>query len=93
LAAIGAAISPSSSSSKTTSLTIAAIAGSIFSNAGSKDVPGYSDPLRLRVASQHVAVDLLTGLQALCAPTADPAGSEADKRRLCDQLRLGSPGH
>jgi hypothetical protein len=95
LAAIGTALSPSSGNSKTSGLTLTAIAGSLFSGAGSKDVPGYSDPLRLRAVSQHVGVDLLTGLQALCASTADPAaaGSEADKDRLCGELHLAPTGH
>ena len=68
IAAIGTVVSkaPTGSNSKTSTLTLTAVAGSLFSSAGTKDVPGYSDPLRLRLSSQHIGVDVATTLRQLC---------------------------
>jgi len=96
IAAIGTVISkqPASSNSKSSTLTLTAVAGSLFSSAGSKDVPGYSDPLRLRLSSQHIGVDVATTLRQLCGvgdipPGGVPFNAVPDARprtQLCQDL-------
>jgi hypothetical protein len=80
--------SKSSSSTTTTDVTAAAIIGSIFSQASQRDIPGYSDPVRLRALSQHIGDDLITGMQDLCTTTGDVASAAALTPRtdLCTAL-------
>ncbi|HMD02298.1 MAG TPA: hypothetical protein VKG44_04965 [Candidatus Baltobacteraceae bacterium] len=52
-------------------VTFAAVIGSLFSQASSRDIPGYSLPLRLRYGSQHVGVDLVRAMRDMCTTHAD----------------------
>jgi len=92
LAAVGTALSSEAQNSKATNLSIAAVAGSLFASAGSKDIPGYSDPLRLRVVSQHIGVDLLTSMRALCAESdGQSPGASPDRTHLCQDIGMLKP--
>jgi|ERR1700693_315994 len=88
LAAVGSLLSKSSSSSKATNLTLTALAGSLFSSAGTKDVPGYSVPLRLRYGSQHVGVDLVSSLWDMCKDVARADAKPGQRETLCRRLRF-----
>ncbi len=93
VAAIGTGLSKNvSANSKASNLTLAAIAGTVLGGAGSKDVPGYSDPVRLRLVSQHVGVDVVDSLGWLCGHT-DAEGGIKDAtpgRELCSALRFAN---
>jgi hypothetical protein len=71
-----------------TNLTYAAIIGSLFSQASTRDIPGYSEPLRLRYGSQHIGVDLVRAMRDMCTTHADlNAPSNAQPRDdLCTAL-------
>ncbi len=68
----------------------AAVLATILAATSSRDIPGYSDPDRLRAIAQHLGVDVVDGLQAVCATTNDvPAGvSIAPRTKLCGSLGL-----
>jgi len=88
LAALGSLLSKSSSASKATNLTITALAGSLFSSAGSKDIPGYSIPIRLRSSAQHIGVDLVNSLWDLCKDVARADTNPGQRETLCHRLRF-----
>jgi hypothetical protein len=88
LAAIGQLMSKSAGNSKATNLTLTALAGSLFSSAGSKDIPGYSVPLRLRYSSQHIGVDLVTSLWEMCKDVARADVKPGQRETLCRRLRF-----
>ena len=90
LAAIGTYLSSASSSSKTTQLTLATVSGSLFSGAGSRDIPGYSDPIRLRYTAKHIGDDLYVGMKDGICAVVPAAGTAPDDMRnqLCRELGL-----
>jgi hypothetical protein len=88
LAALGSLLSKSSSASKATNLTITALAGSLFSSAGSKDIPGYSVPIRLRNSAQHIGVDLVSSMWDLCKDVARADTKPGQRETLCRYLRF-----
>lgn len=95
LAAVGTVLSKNTGSNgKTSNLTLTAIAGSLFTSAGSKDIPGYSDPVRLRSASQHIGVDVVDSMKWLCShPDSDGGIGDAHPgSELCQALRFPQPG-
>ena len=69
----------------TSDVTSAAIVASLVSQASTRDIPGYSTPLKLRYGSQEVGVDLVRAMRDLCTSHADlAAGTDATPRdRLC----------
>jgi hypothetical protein len=79
-----------STSAKSTSnnVTTAAVLSSLIGQATSRDIPGYSTPLKLRNASQQVGVDLVRATRDLCT-SHDDLGSTADsapRDKLCTSL-------
>jgi hypothetical protein len=88
LAAVGSLLSKQSSSSKATNLTLTALAGSLFSSAGGKDIPGYSVPVRLRSSAQHIGVDLVTSLWDLCKDVGRADATPGHRETLCRRLRF-----
>jgi hypothetical protein len=66
------------------------ILAAMFATTANRDIPGYSDPVRLRAISQHLGVDLVTGMRNVCGTTADvPQGASILPRTtLCDKLGL-----
>ncbi len=91
LAAVGSVLSKNGASNgKASNLTLTAIAGSLFTSAGSKDIPGYSDPVRLRLAAQHIGVDVVDAMDWLCSHKDDDGGlSDAHPgAELCSFLRF-----
>lgn len=73
------------SGSTTSDVTSTAIVASLVSQASTRDIPGYSTPLKLRYGSQEVGVDLVRAMRDLCTSHADLApGTDASPRdRLC----------
>lgn len=57
--------------SNNATLSSAAVLGALFGGAADRDIPGYSDPVRLRAAAQHVGDDLAGALGTLCTTTND----------------------
>jgi len=88
LAAVGSVLSKQSSTSKATNLTLTALAGSLFSSAGGKDVPGYSVPVRLRSSAQHIGVDLVTSMWDLCKDVGRSDVTPGQRETLCRRLHL-----
>jgi hypothetical protein len=84
------ALLSSSTSSKNTSdnVTTAAVLSSLIGQATSRDIPGYSLPLKLRNASQQVGVDLVRATRDLCTSHGDlgPAADAAPRDKLCTSL-------
>jgi len=76
----------SKSGTTTSDVTSAAIVASLVSQASTRDIPGYSTPLKLRYGSQEVGVDLIRAMRDLCTSHADLApGADATPRdRLCN---------
>ena len=91
LAAVGAFLSSGKSTSKTSQISLATVTGSLFTGAGSRDIPGYSDPLRLRYSAKHVGDDLYVGMRdGICAGVpADPASAPGFEPRAQLCLALG----
>jgi hypothetical protein len=86
-AAIGSLIQPKGNSAKTSSLTLTALAGSILGSSGTRDIPGYSEPVRIRAAAKHVGDDVVTATTALCKSYDDVSWNEYLRRKeLCDRL-------
>ncbi len=75
--------------SKTNNITFVALAGSLFSGANSKDVPGYSDPVRLRSESRHIADDVVSAGSVLCKTTYDVTPEQyALRAEYCNALGI-----
>jgi hypothetical protein len=93
VAGIGTLVTKNAASSKTgtTNLTFATIAGAIFTQASNRDIPGYSDPVRLRHAAQHIGVDFVGSMKTLCAKPADLASAEAIAARAKFCVSIGYP--
>ena len=68
----------------------AALIGAFFGGTAQRDIPGYSDPVRLRAASQHIGDDLNTALTALCVTRNDVAHPEP-RMALCSSLGYSTP--
>lgn len=78
-----------SKSSSTNSVTSGALLASIFSGASTRDIPGYSDPVRLRSGSAHIGDDLVRAMRAMCAAKEDASPSAlAPRTQLCSALKL-----
>jgi hypothetical protein len=77
-------------SSKTTSnnVTTAAVFAALVGQASTRDIPGYSTPLKLRYGSQEAGVDLVRAMRDLCTSHADlPAdASSAPRDKLCTAI-------
>lgn len=94
-AGLGSIFSKGTVSSKDNNATSAAIVAGLFTQASSRDIPGYSEPLKMRYASQHVGVDLLRAMRDTCAPlpTAPPLTDSSVLNNLCSYLGLtNDPG-
>jgi len=78
----------SANKSGTTNVTLSTIAGAVFVQASSRDIPGYSDPVRLRHAAQHIGVDFVTSMKVLCAKPGDlsSAAAIATRAQLCSSI-------
>jgi hypothetical protein len=64
--------SKSSSTSVNTSIALASVGAAVVGQGLNKDIPGYSQPLRMRYASVHMADDLIREMRFLCGvPQAD----------------------
>lgn len=83
----------SANKSGTTNVTLTTLAGAVFMQASSRDIPGYSDPVRLRHAAQHIGVDFVTSMKALCAKAADlpSAAAVATRAQLCASIGYPTP--
>jgi hypothetical protein len=56
----------SSGSSVTTSIALASVGAAVVGQGLNKDIPGYSQPLRMRYAAMHTADDLIREIHFLC---------------------------
>jgi hypothetical protein len=63
----------SATKSSSSSITTASIGAALVSQGLNKDIPGYSEPLRLRYGAKHVGDDLAAEIRWLCGGT-DPRG-------------------
>lgn len=90
VAGIATLLNKNATSSKTgtTNVTLSTIAGAVFVQASGRDIPGYSDPVRLRHAAQHIGVDFVTSMKALCATPGDLSSQAAIATRagLCTSI-------
>jgi hypothetical protein len=59
--------------SSSTSVTTASIGAALVAQGLNKDIPGYSEPLRLRYGAKHIGDDLAGEVRWLCGAT-DPRG-------------------
>ena len=71
--------------SNNATLNSTAVLGALFGGAADRDIPGYSDPVRLRAAAQHVGDDLSGALGSLCVTTGD-VSDVAPRSALCTSL-------
>ena len=86
-AAIGTLIQPKGNSAKTSNLTLTALAGSILGSSGTKDIPGYSEPVRARAAAKHIGDDVIAATTALCKTAYDVTWADYQQRKgLCQSL-------
>lgn len=95
-AGLAAIMSKGTVSAKNSDATSAAIIASLFTQASSRDIPGYSQPLKMRYGSQHIGVDLLRAMRDICAPspTAAPTLDRAPLINLCAYMGFtGDPGN
>ena len=68
----------SSGSSVTTSIALASVGAAVVGQGLNKDIPGYSQPLRMRYAAKHTADDLIREIHFLCgAKQPDDTSPEA----------------
>lgn len=72
----------------TNNVNAAALLGAIFGGTASRDIPGYSDPVRLRAAAQHVGDDLNGAMAAMCKTHGD-VSDESQRVALCGALGFG----
>jgi len=64
--------SKSSGTSVNTSIALATVGAAVAAQGLNKDIPGYSQPLRMRYGSVHLADDLIREMRFLCGvPQAD----------------------
>lgn len=84
----GSTSSKPSSNNNAANVSTAAIFGALFSQASTKDIPGYSTPLKLRYGSQHVGVDLVRAIRDLCTTHADlgPGADARPRDALCTSM-------
>ena len=78
-----------SKNNKSATLNSAAVLGAVLGGAGSHDIPGYSDPVRLRAAAQHIGDDLNGALSVMCRTHADVPDA-APRGALCGALGYGT---
>lgn len=93
LAGVGGLVTKNASANKsgTVNFTVATIASAVFTQASSRDIPGYSDPVRLRHAAQHIGVDFIVSMKALCMKPADLATADAIAKRAAFCTTIGYP--
>lgn len=73
----------------TNNVNAAALLGAIFGGTAQRDIPGYSDPVRLRAAAQHVGDDLNGAIAAMCKTHGD-VPDETQRTALCGALGFGT---
>ncbi|MHB8433288.1 MAG: hypothetical protein ACYC8W_07005 [Candidatus Tyrphobacter sp.] len=89
LAGAGSVLAKGSTANKGgTNLTTSVLLGSIFNQASSRDIPGYSDPIRLRHAAQHVGVDVVFAMHHFCNPAQGEPAPSPQLASLCTALGL-----
>jgi hypothetical protein len=62
------------------------LVGSIFNQASNRDIPGYSDPVRLRHAAQHVGVDVIFAMNHFCNPAQGEPAPNDQLATICKAL-------
>ncbi len=82
----GSTTTTSSNGNSGSNVSTGVLLGSIFSQASSRDIPGYSDPIRLRHAAQHVGVDVVFAMQHFCNPAQGAPAPSAQLATICKTL-------
>jgi hypothetical protein len=81
-----------SSTQTANNLTLVTVASAVGGLTGAKDIPGYSDPIRLRLATQHIGVDVVDSMTWLCGHTGADGGLKdvTPGTALCSALRFST---